>query len=542
MALTITAQLRSHLGLAADADKETVKSTILSRLGSGELTHDKLTELQKAAPSMADMVAAEVEKRLKAQAAAQVTETVDDNWEELVNNAKSLAHKPANFVGDDGVDHPLKSYDILKGGAGGDKNPTNIRVKAAVERWSDSTKAATWGSKHFQPDHPMYGMPMTHEGEELNLPSVRRKAMTAVWFKTDMAMDIGFEKVKLTEQDRDILMWTLHNEKFYVDDVKCDGQSPPPARKLTQAEIHNCAMARLGYQKAPLISTSTSGGDQAVPQFFDVNLIILPVLGNQVGPYVNMVDVPRGIAAHTFTMSNPTFAYAPEGSATTVFDATGFIAAHDTTFYRAAGVFQVGLNFLQDAIPTMFEEIENAYSRKAAEWVDRVVCSGNGTQEPLGIFSDSSVTVVSATTPTNGPWVIGDFINLFAGVPLSYKMMYKPEQMAYFGTETTYFRARSIATGVTGDTRLVFGMDIASYRLFNTHYGVLAYSGAANDQVGFAQLGGYRLYRRQGLKFRRETAGITLLQSNTIAIGADMRFGGKLDRGGYAACIFNGKT
>lgn len=537
MALSITNALKLHLGLPETADDKLVKSTTLTKLGNGELTHEKLEELTKApsaGPTVAEQVAAEVAKALKAHAAATaVAEPEDDDeWEQALANVKRQARGNQPVAGNDG--DALTSYNVLKGGAAKEKDPVSLRVKAAVERWSDSTKAATY--KNLHADHPLYGTPICHEGEELNLPSQRKKAMSAAWFKSDMALDIGHDKVRLTEQDRDMIMHILHTEKFYAD------ENSTAARKLTHAEIDNIKNYRLGFQKAPLISTSTSGGNEAVPQFFDTNLIILPVLGNQVGPYVNMVDVPRGIAAHTFTMNNPTFAYAPEGSATTVFDATNFIAAHDTTFYRAAGVFQVGINFLQDAIPTMFDEIENAYSRKAAEWVDRVVVDGNGTQEPLGIFNDSGVTLVQATNPTNGAWVIGDFINLFSGVPLAYKQMYRPEQMAYFGTETTYFRARSIATGVTGDTRLVFGMDIASYRLFNTHYGVLAYSGATNGHVGFCQLGGYRLYRRQGLKFRRESAGITLLQSNTIAIGADMRFGGQLDRGAYAAVILDGMS
>lgn len=556
MALTITPALKSHMvsnfKLPSNADDAAAKNLIAKKLASGELTGDVLKSL--VAPPVSegnrikDLVAAEVKSAmdpisakldllLKGNVPAAEPDTVEPGWDALIDAARQKAHKPP--VGNDG--DSLTTFNLLNGAHGATKEHADIRVKYVTERFDGTTKAATYKSR-FEGDSRA-GTPMIYEGSGIDEASQRTKAMIAAWFKSDLVLDgvIPNDPEYFTLHDRALIQYAIRNEKFYVDDLKVQKGSAPPARKLTPDEIHSIESYRLGFTKVPLISDTLSGGTQAVPQFFDVNLIITPVLGNQVAPMVNMVDVPRGIAAHTFVMQNPTFAYAPEGTATTIFDATNFISTHDTTFWRAAGVFEVGINFLQDAIPAMFQEIENAYSRKAAEWLDRVTIAGNGTNEPLGIVNTGTVISVPATNPTNGPYVIGDAINLFAAIPLAYVNRFEKDRLGYAMTQGTYFDFRSIATGVTGDTRLVFGMDIASYRLFNTHVGVLAWSGVKNDQIVFCQFGGYRMYRRQGLKFRRESAGLTLLQSNAIAIGADMRFGGQLDLGSFAAVMFDGK-
>jgi hypothetical protein len=112
-------------------------------------------------------------------------------------------------------------------------------------------------------------------------------------------------------------------------------------------------------------------------------------------------------------------------------------------------------------------------------------------------------------------------------------------QAAFGMTDTTYKKLRSIATGVTGDTRLIFGEDVEGYTLFGHPVAIIATT-MTNDDIFFAQMGGYRLYRRQGARFRRTMEGITLTKTNTMLVAADMRFGGQLDRGGYAAVATSG--
>jgi HK97 family phage major capsid protein len=236
-------------------------------------------------------------------------------------------------------------------------------------------------------------------------------------------------------------------------------------------------------------------------------------------------------------MGNPTFAAKDEGTAVTLFTTDSFIANHDTTFFRAAGGIEVGLNFLQDSVSRVAMDIVNSYSRVAAEWLDEQIAAGDGSTEPQGVIVANGTTDITPTNPTTGALTITDVLNLLFGVSKAYKKHVNGKGKAAFGmTETTYKRLRSIATGLTGDSRLIFGEDVENYMLFG-HPVAIEENGLSNADIFFAQLGGYRMYRRQGLKFRRETAGITLAKTNTMYIGADMRYGGQLDRGGYAAVV-----
>jgi HK97 family phage major capsid protein len=298
--------------------------------------------------------------------------------------------------------------------------------------------------------------------------------------------------------------------------------------------------------KADLINDNTSGGQYAVPQFFDYDYILLPVLGNELAPLCHIIDVPRGSAAANFTILNPSFAAAnTEGSAVSAFDATAMVANHTTTFYRAAGFILLGLNFLSDAVPGLADEVLSRYGAKAAEWLDNMVAVGDGTTQPQGIMVASGTVNITLNTPTTGPYVLSDISRLLFGVPKQYRNNYPKEQAAFGMTDTAYGKIRAIATGVTGDTRLIFGMDLESYKLFDHHAGILSGSSIGsvtmtNDDLFFCQLGGYRLYRRQGVRFYRETAGKTLRLANEMLIGADMRYGGQLDRGSYAAVATSG--
>jgi HK97 family phage major capsid protein len=304
------------------------------------------------------------------------------------------------------------------------------------------------------------------------------------------------------------------------------------ARLLTPAEIID---VKQGHNKA-LIDDSTSGGENAVPEFFDTDLILLPILGGEISPLCNMVDVPRGSSADTFTMGNVTISASTEGSAFSFFSTSSFIANHDTTFFRAMGAIEVGLNFLADAVPGLADEIVGTMSRKTAEWLDQQIATGDGTTEPQGLTVASGTVDITPGTPTTGPWVISDVLNLMFGVTKAFRTNYPSSQAAFVMDDSTYKRIRSVNTGVTGDTRLIFGNDVESYTLFG-HPVAIEENGLTGADAIFAQLGGYRLYRRQGLRFRRETAGETLALKNTMAIIADSRWGGQLDRGGYAAVI-----
>jgi hypothetical protein len=92
--------------------------------------------------------------------------------------------------------------------------------------------------------------------------------------------------------------------------------------------------------------------------------------------------------------------------------------------------------------------------------------------------------------------------------------------------DAEYKQFMQIATGVTGDTRPVFGMKTKAYELGD--YPVSVQDNISAGNIAFCNLGAYRLYRRQTLQFTSTTEGSTLLLSNRRLVVARMRWGGKL--------------
>src|SRR5690606_26382895 len=99
--------------------------------------------------------------------------------------------------------------------------------------------------------------------------------------------------------------------------------------------------------------------------------------------------------------------------------------------------------------------------------------------------------------PDTGPLTYDDALNLCFGVAKQYRApAYRP---GYIMTDTTYKRFRAIATGVTGDVRPLFGMNVNAYELLD--YPVhIEQNGLENTEIIFGALQKYRLYRRQGVE------------------------------------------
>ncbi len=560
--------------LAADASDKDINAAGLKAVSEGKLAPEKYQELsitknadpgdklqkmldessQKTVEGVVGGIVPELKKLgevfTKALTGDEEGENDDDNDEDSSHDGsekimdESLVQKMIDDAvvksikprGGDGSSLIPNAYDILNLGAKAqESDAVAIRVKSAVERFSD-TKTAAVHTSRVSKAMGIHGQPVSYEGRELNKQTPRQMAKVAAWFKFQVMPEC------LTQHDKDIVMWIVHNEKFYADPHSTE------TRNLTSDEISlfkssgwnlqplNGSITKSAFNKA-LIDDSSSGGQNAVPEFFDTETIILPVLGGDLAPLVNMKDVPRGSAAQGFTMANVTFTAAnTEGSAVSLFSTTSFIANHDTTFFRAAGFIEIGRNFEFDAVPGLGQDIVNSYSRKHAEWLDEQIAIGDGTTEPQGLTVASGTTDITAQNPTTGALTITDTMNLLFGVAKAFRDNYPSRQAAFVMTDTTYKLLRSIATGVTGDTRLIFGEDVESYSLHG-HPVAIVGTGLGNNEIIFAQLGGYRLYRRQGVRFFREAGGSTLVRNNTFLIGADCRYGGQLDRGAYASIM-----
>jgi HK97 family phage major capsid protein len=561
--------LKQHMvekhGLAQDADDAALKSLVKEKMKSGDLDPDTYAELltAKSAPAakdkadeLADSIAqktagavatalgpalsqlTEVLKSRNTPPAASAASADELPEETPEQTSKQLADMEARLIkrfkdeqlavaksgksGNDGAALMAMAFD--------DQSSDGLRIKGAVERYSHAPTALVYKS----PASKLlgcYGEPMQYNNKEVNKPTERTTAMNAVWLKLQVAPEL------LSERDMDIVRHILHREKFHVPNAEGNTE----ARLLTEQERHDVLESHLkfyslGFHKGTtVINDTTSGGQYATPEFFDMDFIVSPTLASENIPsFCNVVPVARGAAAQNFRIGRPTLAANTEGSPVTLFTTDGFLVDHDTSFFRVAGFTSFGINFAQDAHPGVVPETMNQYMNSFRLWLNTQITSGDGTTEPQGIKVASGTVDITPTTPTTGPIVLADVLEMLFGVPKAYRENGGRQNAIYIMQDSTYHLVRSIATGVTGDTRLVFGDDVESYRLFN-HPVLIEEGGLANDEMIFAQMRGYRIYMRQSPRFIREDRGDTLVRSNTFIVGMDARVGGRLDEGSYAA-------
>lgn len=563
MSLALKSHLTEKFGLAADADDAAMKALASDKIKSGDLALDKYTELLNAkapesgkdkAGELADSIATKTATALAPAMAAQTAalsqladalksrgdsappappasgtkDAANDDFEKIAAEMeKRLAEKFEKQFGDKPAG---RDGDALMKMAYDDDSADGVRVKSIIERYRHQPTALVYKSDRAAA-LKLTGMPMEYNHKEVNKSTERTQAMSAAWAAFQICPEM------LTESETDMVRHILHREKFHVPNSRNDTH----ARLLTESERREVWEAHknfyTGHRKATtLINDSTSGGAYATPEFFDMDMIVTPTLANEDIPsFCHIVPVPRGSAAQNFKLGRPTLAAAnTEGSAVTLFTTDALIGNHDTTFFRAAGFTNIGINFAQDAHPGIVAELMNQYMNSYRLWLNEQITSGDGTTEPQGILVASSTVNITPTTPTTGPVVLADALEMLFGVSKAYRENGGRGNAIYIMTDTTYYRFRAIATGVTGDTRLVFGDDVESYRLFN-HPVLIEEEGLSNDEVIFTQMKGYRLYMRQGPRFIREDRGDTLVRGNTFIIGMDCRVGGQLDLGGYAA-------
>ena len=98
-----------------------------------------------------------------------------------------------------------------------------------------------------------------------------------------------------------------------------------------------------------------------------------------------------------------------------------------------------------------------------------------------------------------------------------------------------------IVTGVTGDTRPVFGMNIKDYHLGD--YEVRVQNSISAGNIALANVGAYRMFRRQGIQFTTDQTGRTNRLTNTKILIARMRWGGQMPlASGYIAEMSDGSV
>jgi HK97 family phage major capsid protein len=161
---------------------------------------------------------------------------------------------------------------------------------------------------------------------------------------------------------------------------------------------------------------------------------------------------------------------------------------------------------------------------RMGEELDRVVATGDGVNEPEGIFTSAGIPTMPSVSGTAGPVSIADAENLIFGSPKPYRASnFAP---SFVGNDTTYARLRTIRTAAGFNTNAA-GPDHQDYRIGGYPYRVA--QSAANELAAFGSLRkGYRMYRRAGATIETTDEGSYLRRRNLALLTLRGRFGGRV--------------
>jgi HK97 family phage major capsid protein len=378
-------------------------------------------------------------------------------------------------------------------------------------------------------------------------PSEFEYAKMGALFKSMIIRDCGAEEaaklvgIRLTELDEQLVKSSLHEDEW-VGPGAGEKEYLSTPRKLTEPERNKFQKSGLygsgknfspGWGKAPILNDSTSGGQQAVPQYFDFEAIRTPLLYGELVPFVEITPTDRGGSAHSYSIGTPTYVTTASGTTITAFDATSFVTTFDVTFFPVSCGILWGRDFEMDAAPNFGQIVVAQLGDQFKLQMDNWIAVGDGTTQPQGLVNASGTTSVTATGSSHATMVYNDGLNLVYGVTKPFRKAFGGQNTMFISTDKMYKKFMQLNTGVTGDTRPIYGMHLKDYQLGDYHFAVQ--NDIADGTVFVANLRGYRLYRRLGLYFELITTGQTLTLANEKLLFARARFGGKLTLGGYCA-------
>lgn len=534
-------KLREHLvksfGLAENAGDDQVGSFVTEKILSGELSADKVKELNasEAESKISEIVNKEVGGRLS---------VLEKNLEKMTELLTKAVAQPASKEVESAPAPGAIGQKILAGASaagasGGDSD--RIRVKSVAERYNDTRTALTWQESKVEHIKSAFGHRQvelfsgTPEAIRFDKPTDLQKAIAGAWFKkkanaaymaAHLPIPHGF---KMTEEDRQLCEYAVHECKF-TGPINYEGGDRAEAWYSNKGlnEVHRKA----------LLDDATSGGLEAVPIEFDSMLILTPLLEGELFPLVDVIPVGRR-RIEAAAMANPTVSWGvAEGTAITPFTTTSMVTAFDNTIWPMTGAIEVGNDFLADSPLNIGGQIVGAYGRAFRKELDDVIAYGNGTSQPTGVFTTSGLTTVSSAGGAGTDPQVGDYESLMKSVPKEFRQEAGPRAV-YLANDTSYFRARGIAVGAS-DQRRVFGMDHKNYTIFDTPYKVNG--DIVNARIAFVCLNRYRLYRRSGLEVVIDSTGKTNRLANQTLIVIRARFGGNLDHASAAAKITDAKA
>lgn len=506
------------LGVEAGSEDVAYTEAITKALVGGDLSAEKYAELSAdqtktkreefVSGIMGEMSKSQdalVAKLVGALSPQQEEKQVDESADAMRIAAEEAVKKYQASLADTGDAATAKGMLQDEG-----KQDANIRVKKASERYSQTKTAVTWekGLNRGQPARHLVDS-VSKGYDEPSQAEYAKCGAIAKWKMIAAARKAGID-ITLNEHEKQLVAEAV-NEDTWVGPLSNGGYGG--SRRFSDMEV-----------KTVLDETGGSVGAEAVPEYFDDAIIATPLLHGELFPLVNVISVPRGSSADGFSIGTPTFVSTASGSAVSPFSTTSFVAAFDTTFYPATCAIEFGRDFISDATPQFGQAVIAQIGQEALRWLDEQIAVGDGTTEPQGIFTASG-TAVSSVGGTTASMVYNDAVNLAFGIDKAHRNAFGGNRTVYVMSDNQYKLLMEIATGVTGDTRPIFGMNLKDYRLGD--YDVKIQNNISGGSLALANLGGYRMYRRQGLQFETEEGGRTLILANKRLVCARMRWGGQ---------------
>jgi len=507
----------------AGADDDAYKKAAAEAIVSGDLTNDKLIELTTEED---DEAASAVDKRFEA---------LEAKFDTLIDAVGNLA--PKQEVEEE-VEEPKhaetetkevetvgasKTTQAISKMGGTPTEPGEPRVKDAIESY-DSTKSAMHYPDRTRKDtpHRFAGERCTLRGRELDNPSDADKAMAGAWAK----FQLYCQTPKLAGNAKQAWEIMTDHEKSLLTTLaseKCDWDNSTDKKDF----VTKGYQSETGRGVKALIDDVVSGGLEAAPIVFDDMVISTPLLFGELYPLVNEVPLARGRRIEGVEVGQVTGSWGGvDDTAISLFNTASYVSAFDTTVYRWEGAVQIGLDFVSDTPIDFGSIITKQYGEKLLEDLDDVIAVGNGTTQPEGIMNSGATAVAFG-----GATSLSNYESLRFGVGKAEHKGPVGKTAVFCGNETSYSRAIGLPVGGS-DTRRVFGMNgdtnYDGYAMMQRAYKIN--DTLTNQQVFYAILGRYRMYRRKGFTVRTSTEGDTLIRNNEMLIVVMARYGGQLER------------
>jgi len=503
--------------VSEDASDDEIRKAAAGAMVSGNLTAEKYIELTKEPD---EDTANEFDKKLDGIAGGleKLVAVLTAKKEEPVKEKKT---EPETKEKKEQTTTKVAAAVAEMSDGDSEEKDTQIRVKEAAEQYSTTKSAMTYPT-HTKAGHghTLAGQPVKEMGRTLDNPSELDFALAGTWAKFQLLTSMrgrsprfGYEA--LSDHEKSLLGHLA--EKSLWDDSE-DGKSK----------------TRVGFPgglKTLVDDGGASGALEAAPIVFDDMVISAPLLTGELYPNVNVVPLDRGRRIEGVATGNVTGAWGGvDDTAITLFNTNGYITAFDTTIYRWQGAITIGLDFVSDTPIDFGAHITAQYGERLLEDLDDVIAVGNGATQPLGVMNTVGITTVA----WGGATSIGNYESLRFSVT---KAEHRPNVVSsavFCGTETSYQRAMALPVGAADARRLHQTNSLPNYDGYswmNRPYKIN--SSLSNQQIFYAILARYRMYRRKGLAVRTSTEGDTLIRDNNMLIVVMARFGGQMER---AAC------